>query len=128
MSELYNPSKLSDLNVYYGFARINKTRKKRAISVIFENCQGARNRGAWLLNRMQDTCFVRKQTELEAEDGKYSNRIFTEYSLFIDEKPFNGDIESALQCNYEKDSNHVYDSDRECIRKALRDGFKRIYQ
>ena len=126
MSELYNINKLSELNVYYGFARINKTRKKRAISVIFENCQGARNRGAWLLKRMQDTCFVRKQTEQEAEDGKYSNRIFTEYSLYIDEQ-FNGDIESALQCNYEKDMNNVSESDRECIRKALREGFKRLH-
>lgn len=98
---------LSDLKVFYGWSRMNKIRKKRAISVIFENCQGARNRGEQLLKRMQDTCYVRKQTVGEAADGGYKNRIFTEYSLFIDEKPFNGDLESVLQCNYESDQNNV---------------------
>ena len=118
---------LSDLKVFYGWSRLNKIRKKRAISVIFENCQGARYRGEQLLKRMQDTCYVRKQTVGEAADGGYKNRIFTEYSLFIDEKPFNGDLESVLQCNYESDQNNVSPDELELIRKALRDGFKKSY-
>ena len=76
---------------------------------------------------MQDTCYVRKQTVGEAADGGYKNRIFTEYSLFIDEKPFNGDLESVLQCNYESDQNNVSPDELELIRKALRDGFKKSY-
>lgn len=118
---------LSDLRVFYGWSRLNKIRKKRAISVIFENCQGARNRGEQLLKRMQDTCYVRKQTIGEAGDGEFSNRIFTEFSLFIDEKPFDGDLDSILQCNYEADLNNVLPDDLESIKKALKEGFRKSY-
>ena len=118
---------LSNLVVYYGWSRLNKTRKKRAVSVIFENCQGARNRGAWLLKRLQDTCYVRKQTVGEAGDGECINRIFTEFSLFLDEKPFNGDLDSVLQCNYEADMNNVLPDELDLIRKSLKDGFRKSY-
>lgn len=119
---------LSDLKVFYGWSRLNKIRKKRAISVIFENAREARgDRGERLLKKSQNTYYVRKQTVGEAADGGYKNRIFTEYSLFIDEKPFNGDLESILQCNYESDQNNVSPDELELIRKALRDGFKKSY-
>lgn len=121
-------NELSNLNVYYGWSKLNKTRKKRAISVIFENCQGARNRGAWLLKRMQHTFYVRKQTKGEASDGPYSTRIFTEYSLFIDLKPFHGDLEECLKCNFEADQNNVPEEEREKIRTELRKGFKIAYE
>ncbi|MEA5046731.1 MAG: hypothetical protein VB075_19465 [Petrimonas sp.] len=119
---------LSNLNVYYGWSRINKIRKKRAISVIYENCQGARLRGAWLLKRLQDTYYTRKQTIGEAEDGKHSNRIFTEYSLLLDEKPFNSDLDKCLQCNYDADCNNVPSEELEKIKAELKKGFKITYE
>lgn len=73
---------LSDLRVFYGWSRLNKIRKKRAISVIFENCQGARYRGEQLLKRMQDTCYVRKQqlVKLLTVDIRIGYLLSTHYS------------------------------------------------
>lgn len=80
---------MGKLKVYYGWARIGGVRKKRALSVMFENeMLGCRSeRGQRCLRTIQDTVFERYQTDEEEKEGKRQNRIFTEYSLFLDEKP-----------------------------------------
>ena len=65
----------------------------------------------------------RYQTEEEEQDGRNQNRIFTEYSLYLDEKPINGSLERCLWVNSESDKNHVSKSMREKIMVALRDVF-----
>lgn len=113
------------LKVYYGWAKIGKIRKKRALSVMFENdAQGCRSdRGQRCLRTIQDTVIERYQTDEEMADGKRQNRIFTEYSLFIDEKPINGSLERCLLINSESDKNHVSKAVREKIAEALRRAF-----
>ena len=73
------------LKVYYGWAKIGNVRKKRALSVMFENeIQGCRSdRGQRVLRTIQDTVIERYQTEGEEKEGWKQNRIFTEYSLYI---------------------------------------------
>lgn len=116
---------MSKLKVYYGWARIGNVRKKRALSVMFENeMQGCRSdRGQRCLRTIQDTVFERYQTNEEMSDGKRQNRIFTEYSLFLDEKPINGSLERCLLINNEADKNHVTKAMREKIAEALRKAF-----
>lgn len=116
---------MGKLKVYYGWARIGNVRKKRALSVMFENeMLGCRSeRGQRCLRTMQDTVFERYQTEAEMADGKRQNRIFTEYSLFLDEKPINGSLERCLFINSEADKNHVSKAMRERISEALRKSF-----
>lgn len=116
---------MSELKVYYGWAKLGKIRKKRAISVMFENdAQGCRSdRGQRCLRTIQDTVIERYQTDEEMADGKRQNRIFTEYSLFIDEKPINGSLERCLFINSEADKNHVSKAMRERISEALRKSF-----
>lgn len=113
------------LKVYYGWARIGKVRKKRALSIIFENeKQGCRSdRGMRVLSTMQNTVIERYQSDGEMADGKRQNRIFTEYSLFLDEKPINGSLEKILQINSEADLNHVSRAIRDRISEALRNAF-----
>lgn len=113
------------LKVYYGWAKIGKIRKKRAISVIFENeVQGCRSdRGQRCLKTMQETVFERYQTEEEEMDARQQNRIFTEYCLFLDEKPIKGSLEKCLQINNEADKNHVSKAMRNRIEEALRKSF-----
>lgn len=113
------------LKVYYGWARIGKVRKKRALSIIFENeKQGCRSdRGMRVLSTMQNTVIERFQSDGEMADGKRQNRIFTEYSLFLDEKPINGSLEKILQINNEADKNHVSRAIRDRISEALRNAF-----
>ena len=116
---------MGKLKVYYGWSRIGNVRKKRALSVVFENeMLGCRSeRGQRCLRTIQDTVFERYQTDEEMADGKRQNRIFTEYSLFLDERPINGSLERCLLINSESDKNHVYKAMREKIAEALRNAF-----
>lgn len=116
---------MSKLKVYYGWSRIGNVRKKRALSVMFENeIQGCRSdRGQRCLRTIQDIVFERYQTNEEMADGKHQNRIFTEYSLFLDEKPINGSLEICLLINNEADKNHVTKAMRDRISDALRKAF-----
>lgn len=116
---------MGKLKVYYGWSRIGNVRKKRALSVMFENeIQGCRSdRGQRCLRTIQDTVFERYQTDEEEKEGKQQNRIFTEYSLFLDEKPMNGSLERCLLVNSEADRNNVSKAMRERISEALRKAF-----
>lgn len=116
---------MGKLKVYYGWSRIGNVRKKRALSVMFENdAQGCRSdRGQRCLRTIQDTVIERYQTDEEMADGKSQNRIFTEYSLFIDEKPINGSLERCLLINREADKNNVSKAIRDKISDALREAF-----
>ena len=116
---------MGKLKVYYGWARIGGVRKKRALSVVFENeMLGCRSdRGQRCLRTIQDTAFERYQTDEEEKEGKRQNRIFTEYSLFLDERPINGSLERCLLINSESDKNHVSKAVREKIAEALRKAF-----
>lgn len=116
---------MEKLKVYYGWAKIGNVRKKRALSVMFENdIQGCRSdRGQRCLRTIQDTVIERYQTEEEEKDGRKQNRIFTEYSLFLDEKPMNGSLERCLLVNSEAERNNVSKAMRERISDALRKAF-----
>lgn len=116
---------MGKLKVYYGWSRIGNVRKKRALSVMFENdAQGCRSdRGQRCLRTIQDTVFERCQTDEEEKEGKQQNRIFTEYSLFLYEKPINGSLERCLLVNSEADRNNVSMAMRERISEALRKAF-----
>lgn len=116
---------MGKLKVYYGWSRIGNVRKKRALSVMFENdAQGCRSdRGQRCLRTIQDTVIERYQTDEEMADGKRQNRIFTEYSLFLDEKPINGSLKKCLLINSEADKNNVSKAMSEKIAEALRRAF-----
>lgn len=125
MDVLYERLIMERLKVYYGWAKIGNVRKKRALSVMFENeVQGCRSdRGQRCLQTIQDTVFERYQTEEEEMDARQQNRIFTEYCLFLDEKPIKGSLEKCLQINNEADRNHVSKAMRNRIEEALRKSF-----
>lgn len=116
---------MGELKVYYGWARIGNVRKKRALSVVFENDRmGCRSdRGQRCLRTIQDTVFERCQTNEEEKEGKQQNRIFTEYSLFFDEKPINGSLERCLLVNSDADKNNVSKDMSERISERLRNAF-----
>ena len=119
---------LSDLNVWYGWSIVNKIRKKPSLSVIFDNGGGNSERGIKSLSRFQKTFYTRKQTVYEAEDAKNQNKIFTEYTTFIHEKPFYGDIDKVLDNNYKADINNVSHEVLIEIQLALKEGYKNFYK
>ena len=75
------------------------------------------------MRTIQDTIIERYQTEDEEKEGRKQNRIFTEYSLLLDEKPINGSLEKCLLINSEADKKHVSKAVRDRISEALRNAF-----
>lgn len=122
-------NELSRLKVYYGWSMINPIRKKVALSVLFENeIEGSsREKIERHRKRLQHTFYTRKQTTSEAEDAVTQNRILTEYSTFIMDKPFKGDLEAILENNYQADINNVPEQMLIEIKNALREGYFNAY-
>ena len=114
---------MSKLRVYYGWARLNKIRKREAISIVFENCQQNGEHAEKFLKRMQDTVFVRFQTDEEAKDAEGVNRMYTEFSIFLDHKNIKGSRQAALMENHNADSHHVSENIRDEIRDKLSRAF-----
>lgn len=110
------------LRVFYGWARLNKIRKKEAISVIFEN-DGCFEKNEKKIKLYQNTVYVRYQTEQEKKDVEFCTRTFSEYSIFLDDKQIKGSLEKALEVNYLSDRKNVSKETREEIRNLLRKEF-----
>lgn len=113
---------MSNLRVFYGWAKLNKVFKREAISVIFENGTCWRNDKA--VSRWLNVVYTRKQTDEEAKDAIGKRRMFTSYNLFLDDKKIKGNVEYALQLNYQADANNVSVSERKKIYKLLKEAYK----
>ena len=111
------------LRVFYGWTRINKIRKAEAISIIYENRKQSEDKVEKFLKRMQETVYVREQTDNEMKDGELSNRMFTEYSIRMDNKEIKGSLSKALTMNSEADKNNVPEKERDIICVKLRDAY-----
>jgi len=116
---------MTNYKVYYGWTKLNRIRKRKAISIIFENEYGAGEhiRSGKTLRKLQSTVYVRKQTKKESLDAKFSNRVFTEYSIFLDDKFIGNSLERALIENRKADQNNVSRNILDEIEIALRKKF-----
>ena len=111
------------LSVYYGWTKINKVMKKEAIMIIFMNDNpGLRvgKDGCDGVTRFMNVAYKRKQTDKEAEDAQYSNKIYTCYEIYMNDPRIQGSLEAALKENSDADQNNVSQSERDAISKALR--------
>ena len=111
---------MSNLRVWYGWAKLNKIRKREAISVIFENGKQSSERTDGFIRKMQNTVYVRYQTDEEAKDAKSKSRMFTEYNIFMDDKAIRNSLDFALWENSEADANNVSANARAVIEAKLR--------
>lgn len=111
------------LRVFYGWVKVNKIRKKEAISVVFENDSQREERTMHFINKMLDVVYVREQTDNEKIGVENAVRMFTEYSVFLNDKRFQGSLELALKYNSESDSNNVSKEERELIATKLRESY-----
>lgn len=122
-SDLSRNNTSKPLRVFYGWAKIGKIRKKEAISVIFENYIMREEKTLRAVNKYQETVYVRSQTDEEKKDAQYSTRMFTEYSIFLEDKKIKGSLELALRANSDADKNHISEDMRSEISNALRSHF-----
>ena len=114
------------LPVYYGWAKQNKIQKREALTVIFLNdWPGPRlsKDGYDGVTKWIEPVYKRWQTEAELSDADYVNRMYTSYSIFMDDKKVNGSLEAALDANFKADRNHVPEKERNTIRQLLRDKY-----
>jgi hypothetical protein len=121
---IQKPFELSRDRVWYGFSKLTKkVMRKRELAIIYENCGNGDDR---LVTQKIHIAYTRRQTVLEAEDGKNSNRSYTKYSYFIDDKKFKGDINAVLLENYNADSKNVSEKERKEIMKCLLDKYTEL--
>ena len=119
--------KKHNLRVFYGWVKVGKIRKREAISVIFENDRMPEEKQMRSISKFQNTVFVRNQTDDEKLDAEHSNRIFTEYSVFLDDKAIKGSPQKALKANNVADRNNVSATVRKKIEDALRHAFMSVH-
>jgi hypothetical protein len=120
---------LSNLIVYYGFAKLTKkVVRKRSIVIQYANTKLHQNeRQQRYIRQKMHIVYERFQTEEEATDAPFSNRSWTKWEYFVDDKRWNGDIDAVLDRNYAAEENHLSVEEREKIRKALLDNFEKHY-
>jgi hypothetical protein len=116
------------LKVYYGISKLNKVQKKPEISILYENGNNNPDKNLKMVKRWMSIVHVRNQTVEEMKDAQNKDRMFTKYGYFIDEKPWFGNLDKALQQNFDIESNHVSKLEREEIRNKLRLAFYTNYK
>lgn len=118
--------RVKSLPVYYGWAKINKIQKREALTVIFLNdLPGPRltKDGYDGVTRWIEPVYKRWQTDAEMTDAEHVNRMYTSYSLYMDDKRFGGSLEAVLKSNFEADKNHVTEHERNKIKELLRTSY-----
>lgn len=117
------------MKVYYCLTKLTpKASRKREISICFANDNSFRS-DEWI-RKKRHVVYVREQTkgpEGEEAAAEFENRMFSSYSIFVDEKPYNGDLEAALEFNSHQDRKHVSLEEREKIKDLLRDEYYKFY-
>lgn len=108
------------LRVFYGWVKLGKVRKKEGISIIFENDRQNEIRTFQFVNKMQETVYTRFQTEEEMLDAEGKNRMYTEYSVLMEDKGVQGSLKTALEINSIADKNHVSKRERNTISEKLK--------
>ena len=112
--------------VYYGWAKLNKVQKKEALTVAFENEPGAgqeTSRASKSLRKVMDIVCERVQTPEEASDAADSNRCFTRYNVFLNDKAVKGSLARMLRENRKADENNVPPEVLDEIETKLRSRF-----
>jgi len=117
------------MKVYYGWTKKNKIAKRDALTVIFLNAPTPlriNKDGKDGVTQKMYIAYEREQTKGEMQDARLSNRIYTVFYIFMDDKKINNSLTKALQSNYDADQNNVSKAERERIRQALKDKYLQL--
>lgn len=115
------------LKVYYGIYRLNKIQRKPGIAIWYENGNNNPEKNLRSVQRQIDIVYTRHQTKEEMKDATNYNRMFTGYNYFVDEKPWQGDVDKALRHNFDAECNNVSENNRKEIWIKLRQAFYSAY-
>lgn len=119
---------LSKFLVFYGFARLTKkARRKKSIIIQYANTTNYNDRQERYIKQQMTIVYQRFQTIEEAADAEYSNRSWTKYEYFVDDKKWKGNLEAILQHNFVMEQNNVSLEERTLIMEKLREKYKWNY-
>ena len=117
---------MEKLRVWYGLRKFTPTVvKKPSIIICFENGYLWKNENS--VKRMMKILYCRFQTEQEIQDCKMSSRVFSIWEIYLNDKKFNGDIERAIEFNFQCDSNNVSEEERYQIADKIRNEIYDFY-
>lgn len=129
VDELKSAIDNSPMLVFYGFAKLTpKLVRKRSIRIYYENEKVWNEKKNRFINRCMKIVHVRPQTESEMESAKYAKKQWTGFEIFIDEKPYFGNLDRALEYNFVADKNHVLEHERDIIRQKLKKEYYEFYK
>lgn len=113
------------LIVYYGFAKLTKkVVRKRSIVIQYANSYCWNNeREQRYIHQKMHVVYERYQTQEEKTDSAFSNRSWTKWEYFVDDKRWDSNLDAALHDNLLAEENHVPPK----IRKEIRDILEREY-
>lgn len=123
-----NKNNQRKLRVFYGWAKLNNTIKKKSLRVIFENENHNIAKNDIFIRKALQLVHTRYQTEDESKDAEGHHRVFSCYETFIDKSPFKGDLDKLLLNNFNADSNHVSVEERQEILIKLRKAYFEHYK
>lgn len=113
--------KLSQYIVFYGFARLTKkARRKKSVIVQYANSDIYNDRQERYIKQQMNIIYKRFQTVEESQDAQFSNRSWTKFEYFIDDKKWKGDLEAILKNNFIAEENHVSLEERTAIMEKLK--------
>lgn len=115
--------------VFYGFAKLTKKIvRKRSVVVQYANSKIFSERQEKYINQKMHIVFQRYQTINEIEDAKFSDRSWTKYEYFVDDKIWNGNLDLVLNENFIAEENHVSIEERKIILEKLKKEYYDFYK
>ena len=121
------------LKVYYGIDKTNAVKRRRAVCVLFENTgpfrtdANGRSYQDRYVERQMHLAYTRQQTPQEAADAATQRQTFTCYTMFVDDRRFNGSLNAVLEFNSQADSRNISEEERLRIAEAIRKVFREVY-
>lgn len=122
--------KIGKYLVFYGFAKLTKKIvRKKSIIIQYANIPELQfnERQERYINQKMHIVYQRYQTEEEIQDVAKSNRSWTKWEYFVNEKKWKNSIDLILQDNFYAEENHVSLKERELIKKKLENEYYRFY-
>jgi hypothetical protein len=114
--------------VFYGFAKLTKKAiKKRSVVIQYANTWNYNDKQKRYIEQKMHIVHQRFQTKDEVTDAPFSNRSWTKWEYFPDDKRWKGNIDLVLENNFVAESNHVSLKERNEIRTKLEKEYYSFY-
>ena len=115
--------------VFYGFAKLTKKAiRKKSIVIQYANSTNYNDRQKKYIEQKMHIVHQRYQTIEESKDTLKSNRNWTKWEYFVDDKKWKGSLELILQDNFLAEMDIVSLKERELIKIKLEKAYYEFYK